>query len=71
MTVIPVVIGALKTIHKVFVMSLEDMEVRGMVKTIQTTALSRSARDTEKSPGDLRRLALTQTPVKHQQLTLV
>ena len=27
--------------------------------------------NTEKSPGDLRRLAVTQTPVKRNQLTLV
>ena len=27
--------------------------------------------DTEKSPGDLRRFAVTQTPVENQQLTLV
>ncbi len=27
--------------------------------------------NTEKSPGDLRRLALTQTPVENHQLTLV
>ena len=27
--------------------------------------------NTEKSPGDLRRLAVTQTPVKNHQLTLV
>ena len=27
--------------------------------------------NTEKSPGDLRRLAVTQTPVKDHQLTLV
>ena len=27
--------------------------------------------NTEKSPGDLRRLAVTQTPVENHQLTLV
>ena len=27
--------------------------------------------NTEKSPGDLRRLAVTQTPVRNHQLTLV
>ena len=27
--------------------------------------------NTEKSPGDLRRLAVTQTPVKHHQLKLM
>ncbi len=30
-----------------------------------------NGQNTEKSPGDLRRLAVTQTPVKDYQLTLV
>ena len=47
---------------------LEDLEIGGWVETIQTTALLKTA---EKSPGDLRRLAVTQTPVKDHQLTLM
>ena len=43
-TVIPIVIGALLTISKAFLNGLEDLEIRGKVKTIQTTALLRSAR---------------------------
>ena len=39
--VIPIVIG---TVAKRFVQRLEDMEIRGRVETIQTTALLRSAR---------------------------
>ena len=30
-----------------------------------------NGQNTEKSPGDLRRLAVTQTPVKYHQLTLM
>ena len=30
-----------------------------------------NGQNTEKSPGDLRRLAVTQTPVKNHQLTLM
>ena len=30
-----------------------------------------NGQDTEKSPGDLRRLAVTQIPVKNHQLTLI
>ena len=30
-----------------------------------------NSQNTEKSPGDLRRLAVTQTPVKDHQLTLM
>ena len=44
MTVIPVVIGALGIIPKGVVNGLEDLEIRGQVETIQTAALSRSAR---------------------------
>ena len=70
-TVIPIIIGALGTIIKELVQGLEDMEKRGRVEIIQTTALLRSRRNTEKSPGNLRRLAVTQTPEKNQQLTLM
>ena len=42
--VIPVVIGALGTVTKGLIKGREDLEIRGRVKTIQTTALSRSAR---------------------------
>ena len=47
-------------------MGEEDLEERGQMKTIKTTLLK-----TEKSPGDLRRLAATQTPVKNHQLKLM
>ena len=43
-TVIPVVIGALATFTKGLIQRLEDLEIRGRVETIQTTALLRSAR---------------------------
>ena len=44
MTVIPIVIGALGTVTTGLVQGLEDLEITGGVKTIQTTALVRSAR---------------------------
>ena len=43
-TVIPVVACAQGTIPKGLVKEIEDVEIRGQVETIQTTALSRSAR---------------------------
>ena len=43
-TVIPIVIGALSSIAKGLVQGLEELEIRGQVETIQTTALLRSAR---------------------------
>ena len=67
MTIIPIVIGAFGTVTKGLLKGLEDLEVGGRVETIQTTALL----NTKKSPGDLRRLAVTQTPVKNHRLTLM
>ena len=63
-TVIPIETGALGTVTKGLAERLEDLEIRGWVKTIQTTALLRLARI-------LRRLAVTQTPVRNHQLRLV
>ena len=37
----------------------------------QNYSIDKIGQDTEKNPGDLRRLALTETPVKDHQLTLV
>ena len=34
-------------------------------------SIVKNGQNTEKSPGDLRRLAVTQTPVKDHQLTLM
>ena len=43
-TVISIEIGALDTVTKGLIQELEDLDIRGRVKTIQTTALLRSAR---------------------------
>ena len=43
-TVIPIVVGELGTILKGSVKGLEDLEERGQVETIQTTALLRLTR---------------------------
>ena len=42
--VVVVVIGANGTVTKELVQGLEDLEIRGRVETVQTTALLRSAR---------------------------
>ena len=42
-TIIPIAIGTLGTVTKGLVQGLEDLEIRGQVETIQTTALLRSA----------------------------
>ena len=42
--VLPIVVGALRTIPKSLEDRLNKLEIRGRIKTIQTTALFRSAR---------------------------
>ena len=43
-TIVPIVIGAFSTITKGLLKGLEDLEVAGWVKTVQTTTLLRTAR---------------------------
>ena len=69
-TVIPIVIGTLGTGTKGLIMGLEDLKIRGQVETIPSYCVIEISKNTEKSPGDLMRLAVTQTPVE-DQLTLV
>ena len=69
-TIIPIVIGAFGTVTKGLLKGLEDLEVGGRVETIQTTALLRTARILRRVVENLRRLAVTQTPVKKHRLTL-
>ena len=57
-TVIPVIIGALGTISTGLVKGFEDYTNYSIVEVGQNTA---------KSPGDLRRLAVNQIPVKDHQ----
>ena len=47
----------------ILILGLEYFELRERIRTI--------SQNTAKSPGDLRRLAVTQTPVKDHQLTMV
>ena len=42
--VIPIAIGALGTVTKRSIQGLVDLEIRGRIETIQTTALLRSVR---------------------------
>ena len=73
-TIIPIVIGTFGTVTKGLLKGLEDLEFDGHLETIETTALLRTARILRRvleTWGDLRRLALTQTPVKNHRLTLM
>ena len=48
-TIIPIVIGTFSGVTKGLLKELEDSEVGGRVETIQTTALSRTARRLEET----------------------
>ena len=55
------------------VKGLEDSEIRELVKTIQTTALIRSARILRSAleTWDLKKLAVIQTPEENHELTWI
>ena len=69
-TIIPIVIGTFGTVTKGLSKGLEDLEAGGRVDHLNYSIVE-NGQNTEKSPGDLRRLAVTQTPVKNHQLTLI
>ena len=62
-TIIPIVIGAFGTVTKGLLKGLEDLEV--------DDSIVENCQNTKKSPGDLRRLAVTQTSVKNHRLSLM
>ena len=66
-TIIPIVIGAFGTVTNGSLKGLGDLEVGGRVGTIQNDSIIENGQNTKKSPGDLMRLAVTQTPVEDHQ----
>ena len=66
-TIVPIVIGAFGTISKGLLKGLEDLEGRDY----PDASIAENGQNPETSPGDLRRLAVTQTPMKNHQLTLM
>ena len=65
-TIVPIVIGAFGTINEGLLKGQDDLEVCERVETIHYWERP----STEKGPGDLRKHAVTQTPVKNYQLIL-
>ena len=70
-TIIPIVIGAFDTVTKGLLKGLEDLVCWRTSGDYPNYSIVENVQNTEKSPGDLRRLAVTQTPVKDHQLTLM
>ena len=64
MTIAPLVIGTFCTVTDGLLKGLEDLEVGGRVETIQITALLKMARIPRRVLETLRRLSVSQTPVK-------
>ena len=71
MIIIPIVIGAFGTVTKGLLKGLEDLEKWRTSGDHPNYSIIENGQNTEKSPGDLKRLAVTQTPVKEHQLTLM
>ena len=71
-TIIPIVIGPFGTVTKGLQKGLEDLEVGGGASGDHPNYyIIENGQNTEKSPIDLRRLAVTQTSVKNHQVTLM
>ena len=66
-TVISIVIGTVSTVTKGLIQGMEDLETRGKWRP----TIVEIGQNTKKSSGDLRRLAVTQTPEENHQLGLI
>ena len=72
LTVIPIVIHALSTVTKGLVKELEDLYNKRTSRDDPNYSIVEIGQNTEKTPGDLRRVLVTQTqtPMKDHQITL-
>ena len=68
-TIILIVIGAFGTVTKGLLKDLKDLEFGG--GDYPNNSIIEGGQNSEKGPGDLKRLALTQSPVKDHKLTLM
>ena len=66
--IIPIVIGVLGTLVKGSIQRLGNNRTSGHYTNYSFIEIGQN---TENSPGDLKRIAVTQTPVKDHQLTLM
>ena len=70
-TIIPFVIGAFGTVTKGLPKGTGGIGSWRMSGDHPNYSVIENGQNTEKSPGDLRRLAVTQSPVKDHQVTLM
>ena len=70
-TIIPIVFGAFGTVTKGRLKGLEDLEDLMTSGDHPNYSSVENGQNTEKSPGHLRRLAVTQIPVKDHRITLI
>ena len=71
MTVIPIAIGALGTIIEGFIKGTRELGNKRTSRDHPKYCIIQIGQNTEKSPGELRRLFVTQTPVKDHRLALL
>ena len=69
-TIIPIVIGALGS-HQRIGTGTRELRKNRMSGDYLNYTLVKISQNAAESPGDLRELAVTQTPVKDHQLTLM
>ena len=62
-----IVIGAFGTVPKGLLKGCEDLEVGQLSRDHPNNSNFEDGQNTEKCPGDLRRLAVPQTPVEDHQ----
>ena len=70
-TIIVIVIGAFGTVTKGLLKGLEDFGSWRPSGDHPNNSIIENGQNTEKSPGDLRRLAITQSQVKDHQMSLM
>ena len=70
-TIVPIVIGALGTITKGLLKKPGKLGIRRTGRDYPNDSIAKNGQNPGTSHGDLRRLAVTQTPVRNHQLTLM
>ena len=70
-TIIPIVIDAFGKVTKGLLKGTGGLESWRTSRDHPNDSIIENGQNTEKSSGDLRRLAVTQTPVKNHQLKLM